>query len=190
MAQLKRFFIALLPPPEMQDYANQVRQYFADRYASRKAFNSPPHITLQPPFEWNLSQRQNLIDSLSRFAQTQSTIPVTLSGFGAFPPRVIFINVVRSPELLTLQQRLAQHCATDLGIVDQYADRRFAPHMTVAFRDLSPANFQQAWSEFAHQPLALTNAAAQQYTFQVTALTLLQHDGRLWQVDQPIGLSP
>jgi 2'-5' RNA ligase len=49
---LARYFIALLPPQEMQDYANQVRQHFADHYASRKAFNSPPHITLEPPFEW------------------------------------------------------------------------------------------------------------------------------------------
>ncbi|NJM47154.1 MAG: hypothetical protein HC860_14125 [Alkalinema sp. RU_4_3] len=41
-----RYFIALLPPQEMQDYANQVRQYFSDRYNSHKAFSSPPHITL------------------------------------------------------------------------------------------------------------------------------------------------
>lgn len=31
------FFIALLPPQEIQDYANQIRQYFSDHYASRGA---------------------------------------------------------------------------------------------------------------------------------------------------------
>jgi 2'-5' RNA ligase len=31
-----RYFIALLPPQEMQDYANEVRHYFIHREASRR----------------------------------------------------------------------------------------------------------------------------------------------------------
>ncbi len=78
MAHVKRFFIALLPPLAMQNYANQVRQHFADYYGSRKAFNSPPHITLQSPFEWAIDRREELVESLTQFAQTQAPIPVTL----------------------------------------------------------------------------------------------------------------
>jgi 2'-5' RNA ligase len=26
----KRFFVALLPPQDIQDYANEIKQYFAD----------------------------------------------------------------------------------------------------------------------------------------------------------------
>lgn len=47
---MSRFFIALLPPKHIRDYANEVKQEFADQYASRGAQNFPP-ITLQPPFE-------------------------------------------------------------------------------------------------------------------------------------------
>jgi 2'-5' RNA ligase len=49
---MSRFFIALLPPQMIQDYANQIKQYFAEQYTSQGAQKSPPHITLQPPFVW------------------------------------------------------------------------------------------------------------------------------------------
>ncbi|MBE9029987.1 2'-5' RNA ligase family protein [filamentous cyanobacterium LEGE 11480] len=185
---MQRWFIALLPPIEMQDYANQVRQHFADHYASRKAFNSPPHITLQPPFDWEMARRDALITSLTTFAHTQAPVPVTLPGFGAFPPRVIFIDVVRSCELLALQQQLMQHCVMELNIRHPSPERPFAPHMTVAFRDLTKANFHQAWPKFEHQPLVLTNADNHQYQFAASSITLLQHDGQRWQVDCDLAL--
>ncbi|MFN6233029.1 MAG: 2'-5' RNA ligase family protein, partial [Microcystis sp.] len=48
------FFIALLPPPEVQEIATKIKVEFAEIYNSRAALKSPPHVTLQPPFRWNL----------------------------------------------------------------------------------------------------------------------------------------
>jgi 2'-5' RNA ligase len=186
---MPRYFIALLPPVEFQDYANQVRQHFADCYASRKAFNSPPHITLHSPFEWALDERDKLVVRLIEFARSLPAIPVTLQGFGAFPPRVIYINVGRSTELLALQNQLQQYCELDLGILNPDVGRSFMPHMTVAFRDLTPENFKFAWPLFESQSLALSNASNGQYQFVATELTLLQHHGQRWQVDGTIGLN-
>lgn len=81
-----RFFIALLPPLEIQDYANQIRQIFAERYASRGAQNSPPHITLQPPFEWANAEVPLLEECLREFALLRQSVPVTLDGYAAFAP--------------------------------------------------------------------------------------------------------
>ena len=100
------YFIALLPPQEIQDYANGVKQYFAERYNSRHAQKSPPHITLQAPFEWDKESVVVLEQCLSNFAGTRQSIPIMLSGFGAFAPRVIYINVVKTAELLSLQADL------------------------------------------------------------------------------------
>jgi len=170
-----RFFIALLPPPEVQDYANQIKQYFAEHYASRGAQKSPPHITLQPPFEWEALLVPELEQCCSTFANGRDSVPVTLSGFGAFPPRVIYINVVKTQELLTLQTDLMAYLETRLGIVDPLIlTRAFAPHMTVAFRDLTRQNFKAAWPEFQQRQL--------QFEFTATQLTLLLHDGRRWNV--------
>lgn len=170
-----RFFIALLPPQEIQDYAQEIQQYFAQQYDSRGALNSPPHITLQPPFEWQLDALLVLEESLTRFASDRSPLPITLSGFSAFAPRVIYINVLKTPELLTLQADLMADCEASLGIVDATSKQRpFTPHMTVAFRDLKRQKFNAAWREFQHRPL--------QFEFTASNLTLLIHNGQRWNV--------
>ncbi|MDZ8105084.1 MAG: 2'-5' RNA ligase family protein [Nostoc sp. DedQUE12a] len=172
---MSRFFVALLPPQDIRDYANQIRQYFADNYASRGAQNSPPHITLQPPFEWSDTNVLLLETSLREFASEQKSIPITLSGFAAFPPRVIYIDVVRSQELLTLQADLMAYVESKLQIVDKVSKTRpFAPHMTVAFRDLTKQNFKAAWPEFEKRQLY--------FEFPADKLTLLLHDGKRWNI--------
>ena len=172
-SQKRRFFIALLPPQPIQDYANEIKQYFAEHYASRAAQKSPPHITLQAPFEWSMDEIDTLKQSLSEFAIAQTPIPISLSGFSAFVPRVIYINVLRTAALIDLHQALLTHMEAALGITDPKAKQRpFAPHMTVAFRDLSKQNFHAAWPEFQHRSL--------EFEFVASHLTLLLHDGHRW----------
>lgn len=174
---IRRYFIALLPPPAVQAYANTVQQIFVDRYHSQAALKSPPHITIQAPFEWATADLDRLTTALTAFTASRTAVPIELNGFGAFPPRVIYINVCQTPELLALHTALLKHLETNLAIVDPIAKARsFKPHLTVGFRDLSPANFQAAWAEFQSQ--------AVQFQFTVQALTLLIHTGQRWVVQQ------
>lgn len=171
----RRFFVALLPPQPIQDYATQIKQDFCDRFSSQAALRSPPHITLQPPFEWPLADIDRVKHQLQAFASNHPPLPIQLSGFGAFPPRVIYIDVVRSPDLLDLQRHLMAHLENTLGIVDPVSKKRpFAPHMTVAFRDLKPAGFRVAWPEFEHREL--------EFLFTADTLTLLLHNGQRWTI--------
>ncbi|MBN3871112.1 2'-5' RNA ligase family protein [Nostoc sp. JL33] len=172
---MSRFFVALLPPQDIQDYANQIKQYFADRYASSGALKSPPHITLQPPFEWGDADLPLLEASLKEFANGQQPVAITLRGFDAFAPRVVYINVVISQELLTLQADLMAYTESNLEIVDKVSKTRpFAPHMTVAFRDLTKQNFKAAWPEFKKRQL--------DFEFTADKFTLLLHDGNRWNI--------
>ncbi|MEH2352233.1 2'-5' RNA ligase family protein [Nostoc sp.] len=172
---MSRFFIALIPPQDIQDYANEIKQYFADRYTSSGALKSPPHITLQPPFEWADDNLPVLEASLKEFASEQQQVAITLKGFNAFAPRVIYINVVRSQELLTLQADLMAYTESNLRIVDKVSKTRpFAPHLTVAFRDLTKQNFKAAWPEFENRQL--------HFEFTADKLTLLLHDGKRWNI--------
>ncbi|MEH2096172.1 2'-5' RNA ligase [Nostoc sp. 'Peltigera membranacea cyanobiont' 213] len=172
---MSRFFVALLPPQDIQDYANEIKQYFADRYASSGALKSPPHITLQPPFEWENANLPLLEASLEEFASGQQPVAITLRGFDAFSPRVIYINVVRSQELLTLQTDLMAYIESNLAIVDEVSKTRpFAPHITVAFRDLKKQDFQAAWPEFQKRQL--------HFEFTADKLTLLLNDGKRWDI--------
>lgn len=183
---MTRYFVALLPPAEIQDSVNTLKEHFAEHYASEAAQKSPPHITLQPPFDWS-PERSALDPALNAFAQLQPPLRVVLSGFAAFAPRVIYIRVQVSPELSTLQRTLADHLQT-LGIVDPHAHRPFTPHVTIAFRDLTRQHFKTAWSEFEHRRFDCE--------FTASSLALLVHDTRRWNVGaefpctQPIRQSP
>ncbi len=187
MSDRDRFFLALLPPLEFQDYANTVRQLFSDRYDSRKAFNSPPHITLQPSFDWPEDEVESLVTALTDCARNYRPAPVCLLGFGSFPPHVIFINVLRTTELLLLQANLQADCLDRLGVEAQI-EREYMPHMTVAFRDLTEQNFQRAWPLFKQQALGVSNHGNGAYHFMADRLVLLKHDGQRWQVFREIAI--
>lgn len=171
----KLFFIALLPPPAIQDYATGVKEYFAKQYDSRHALKSPPHITVYPPFKWLPEREADLEQSLLHFAQSQSPIPITLEGFAAFPPRVIYIHVRRTEPLLSIHRNLLTHVEFTLGLTDpKERVRPYAPHMTVAFRDLTKQNFRAAWQEFRDREIY--------FEFTADHLTLLAHNGQRWTV--------
>ncbi|MDJ1173202.1 2'-5' RNA ligase family protein [Roseofilum capinflatum] len=170
---IQRFFVALVVPSGLQEQVEQIKQEFGDRYQSRKAFNAPAHITLQPPFEWEPDNIQQVEESLAEFVGYHSPIPIQLDGFAAFPPRVIYVHVVKTPELMALQPALIEHLQTTLPEIQRPHHRAFTPHVTVAFRDLTPKNFRLAWPQFEHRPF--------QGTFTASSLTLLHHNGQRWQ---------
>lgn len=169
---MDRYFIGLLPPDQIQAVVNQIKEDFVHHYASRKAQNSPPHITLQPPFEWHPEQLPSLETVLDTFARCHPPLTLQLSGFGAFAPRVIYIQVVNTPELTLLHQALTVYLQA-LGVPPAAKYRPYKPHMTVAFRDLSKQNFRRSWAQYQHRPF--------EAQFIATGLTLLSHNGQRWE---------
>ncbi|MGG6297180.1 2'-5' RNA ligase family protein [Leptolyngbya sp. AN02str] len=173
-AKTPRFFIALLPPKPIWDYAEAVICELGDRYNTRTA-KAPPHVTLQPPFLWAMERVAPLEAAIAQVAQEYAAVPVLLRGFGAFAPRVLYLNVLKTPELLTLQGDLMLHLQRTLGIVDPTTQRRpFAPHMTVASRNMSSAIFRQAWADLQTRDVA--------FDFVSDRLTLLVHHGHRWEI--------
>jgi 2'-5' RNA ligase len=179
---IKRCFVALLPPPDIQAIARYIQREFTEQYNSRAAQKSPPHITLQPPFPWKLSKLPQVEQELANFAAQQNSFLVKLNGFAAFPPRVVYIDVVKTSILLNLQIDLIAHLKTTVGIENQSLQpRTFVPHMTVAFRDLTEPNFELAWQIFQGRSLQLE--------FLASSLSLLIHNGQQWQEHQTFPFS-
>ncbi len=173
----KRFLIALLPPEPVRAKANEVKGVMRDRYASKAAFFSPPHVTILAPFDWPIKEAPKLSETLRQFAETQAPVPMTLDGFNAFSPHVIYIDVVKSDRLINLQPKLLDHLEEQIGLVSRRdRNRTFVPHLTVAYRDLKPSMFRQAWLVFQHQEI--------HFDFTVKQLTLLVHNGKLWTVKE------
>ena len=173
------YFIALVPPQEIQDYANDIKQYFADNYDSKHAQKSPPHVTLQPPFEWDSGKLTKLEECLQKFVMGRNSIPIIFDGYNAFAPRVIYIDVVKTLDLMNLQTDLMVYLETNLGIVDKAGKSRgFTPHMTVAFKDLQRSKFKAAWIEFENREL--------HFEFNAEKLTLLKHENKKWNITKEL----
>ena len=172
-----RFFVALLPPEPVYTEAWQWKEWFRNRYDTHKALNSPPHITLQMPFRYREDRIEAVEATLKAVAQAHAPFPVTFPGFGAFPPRVIYLDVERTEPLSALQKDLSRHLRRNHGIHHAtHKDNGFVPHLTVAFRDLKKEAFAEAWAAVKDKSL--------DYSYEQAALALLKHDGNVWQVYQ------
>ncbi len=185
MADAGLFFVALVPPPEIQGPVAAIRGLFAERYGSCHAQRSPPHVTLKAPFHWpkDLQEPQPLSAlsyCLRELGREFAPFSVGLNGFGSFPPRVIYVKVERSEALAQLQQALVQGLRSQFGLPVDRDEQSFVPHMTVAFKDLTAQNYALAWPEFQSRALSLS--------FLATELVLLRHDGQRWQVQAGYGL--
>lgn len=147
----------------------------ADRYGTKHALKSPPHITLQMPFRYPENKESHLIEKLAFFAGQRTGFEIQLSGFGSFPPRVIFIDVIRTHILNERFFDLRDFLHREIGLTPPQKEReRFSPHITLATRDLTKEIFPEAWEVFCNQDF--------QATFISRDLSLLKHTGKAWNV--------
>ena len=174
------FFVAIIPPPEIRTEVNAFKRYAAAHFRSKRALNSPPHITLFPPFRFPPARSEDLKSCLRDFSDGQDSFYIRLSGFDAFIPRVIFVDVELNDDLKQLQSGLKDRLLSDLQLSS--GDRRdFHPHMTVAFKDLRKSVFPLAWEHFSQ--------IEYERLLKVDAIHLLRHSNRRWRVDAsfPLG---
>lgn len=169
------YFVAVVPPEPLLSEMWRLKEYFRDVYQSSKSLNSPPHITLHMPFKWKEKREAELIEVLDLCCGKILTVDVRVTGFGAFEPRVIYLQPEESIELRALQKSVAKALRLGLNIFNaDYQDRGFHPHITLAFRDLKREKFQEAWKEFSTK----TYSAG----FPVNNVCLLKHNGKNWEI--------
>ena len=179
---LDLYFIAIVPDLELQTRVTALKNEIAEKYGSKHALRSPPHITLQMPFKWKAGRQNDLIQVLEKFSKDENSFEVGLNGYACFEPRVIFIDVKGNPKLISLQQNVSKLMRRELGIFNaNYKDRSFHPHMTVALRDLRRAMFKEAWADFSMRKFVAR--------FSVSSISLLKHHGHGWEVFKELKFS-
>jgi len=168
------YFLAILPPDEIAQKVQLIKKEFVEKYNSKEAYTRPAHFTLQKPFK-RPEQSEELIKSkLNSFAEERHPFSVKLSGFNHFRNKVIYIEVDDPSQMKFFRSQLIDFLQNRLDFTDQMIGRKdFTPHMTVAYRDLSPENFRLAWNEFSNRTL--------DFTFSVKSFFLMKHDSKNWQ---------
>lgn len=170
----KLYFIAIVPPSPVFDYAQDLKNYFRDHYHSKASLNSPPHITLHMPFRWKEKKENELVEALQKFTSGFNPFMLELKNFSCFSPKVIFIDVNKNELLSDLQQKLHRFSKRELNVFNaDYKEQPFYPHITLAFRDLKKPAFTTAWEEFKDKKYSAE--------FLVENITLLKHNSKVWQ---------
>lgn len=147
-----------------------------EKYGSKHALKSPPHVTLHMPFKYKDKRYDQLQEFMSSVTREQTNFSLTLRDFDCFEPRVIFVDVKPSNELEQLQGKIVKEIRK-LNILNaQYKSRAFHPHMTIAFRDLKKPVFYDVWQEFSDKKYKAT--------FEINDICLLKHDGQQWNIHQ------
>lgn len=148
----KRYFIAIIPPEPVLTEIKEMKEDMALRFGSSKALQSPAHITLIVPFEKDLDEDE-LAGKLKSFAIQEMPFKLKLNGFSCFPNRrfpVLFVKPEPNESLAHMQHALDESLFTD-RIISSKMPFAFTPHITIGYRDLTPANFKQAWAEFEYK---------------------------------------
>lgn len=173
----KIYFIALLPTAEAGKEIIRLKQEFAEKYGARHAVKVLPHITMQVPFTADPLLEKTFTAELTDFAATLAPFEVSLNGFGTYPfkeQKILYINVERKPAIMETHQKLMGFLRKEFGFSNMLARNIFNPHITVAFKDLTPEQFAAAWPEYEHKDFKLS--------FKVNNLYFLRHNGVSWEV--------
>lgn len=160
MSQTKRLIMITVPPPAVCDAINAVRRPLAALADSAVALSYPPHVTLRTGAVVPLDQLQPFVDGLQVLLQDVSPFILTAQGIhmGTYerddgPQPIVAFKITPSHALLALNQRLLTY--------RQYRKSErtaFKPHLSIAYEDLSMANYEKLCAHIKTQPELQTRA--------------------------------
>ena len=166
------YFIAIILPEPIKDQVQKIKQEFANCFGATHALKSPPHITLIPPFKTSSQIATEVAEFLEKTSQEVNAFQLIIKDFSCFKPRVIFLNPLLNQELEVMQKHLQKEFYRKFPFGEPSL-RPFHPHLTIAFRDLTPKMFYKAWPIYKNKTYGAQ--------FMVDRIYLLRHNGKIWQ---------
>ncbi|MBE7175270.1 MAG: 2'-5' RNA ligase family protein [Mucilaginibacter polytrichastri] len=166
------YFVAILPPEELAWEIDDIRRDFSMRYGAFKALKPPVHITLKEPFKTPGTSEPYIRKYLHKASEILKDAPVNLKDFGRFTEKVIYIDVVKSPELDALKKEINRAFRQLSPMIEYTKPMTFNPHITIGYRDIPPDRFDIAWEEYALKTF--------RRSFPLQHFSLLRHDGKQW----------
>ena len=137
----------MIPPEPIYSETREFQQHIAEKYNSHAALKPPPHITLIPPFAIEEDREHALFKYIDSIASDQMPFEIAIDGFGSFTVGVIYEAVILSEPLKILEKELSQTFYRKFKI-ERGPSHAYVPHVTIAFKDLSPIKFPPARDEF------------------------------------------
>ena len=171
---MHQYYFAILAPDEINKEVLKWKNFFKEKFKCSIALRSPAHITLIPPFWMNQQLKNELAASLKEFCITQHGFLIQLKGFSAFPPKVIFVEVLKNEKLELLYDFFNDFIVSSRIFPSKKNKNVFHPHITLATRDLYKKDFYEAWKIFS--------AKKYEAEWVATGISLLRHNKISWDV--------
>lgn len=181
MADLQKYFLAILPPKEFREQVHDLKLSLKEEFGVKYTLKSPAHITLKMPFMYNANKEDRLVEVLKNFNQGFSPFPLSIRGVDQFRRRVLFLSVAKQPKLFELQDGLRIFGKRDLKLNLELSDTNYHPHLTVAFQDIKKEQFESI-------RLRVENAGLE-VDFKVGSYYLLKRKNGLWEPQKEIFLA-
>jgi 2'-5' RNA ligase len=167
------YLTAILPPEELTQQIDEIRQECASRFNVKAALKPPVHITLFKPIKLESDREKELLQILQGIKHNHEPFKIELENFDTFNSRVVYIRVLKNHSLWDLEHQITKaykHHQIDGQEVG--SNKAFHPHITIAFRDIAPATFPVMWAEYKNKKF--------KRAFVADHFTLLKHNGEKW----------
>lgn len=171
---MNMYYIAILAPEEINRQVLKWKFFFKEKFDCNAALKSPAHITLIPPFWMEQDAEHSLINTIDEFSQTSASVDIYLKDFGAFKPKVIFVEVLENEKLKQLHYSFNEFVISKNKFPVKNDDRPFHPHVTLATRDLYKKAFSEAWEKFSSMKF--------EAEWRINGISLLRHNKKNWEV--------
>ncbi|WP_207532202.1 2'-5' RNA ligase family protein [Desertivirga arenae] len=168
------YLTAILPPAPLSEEIDDIRKEISSKYNIHAALKPPVHITLYKPLKIPSAQEKHLIQMLKPVSLLHNPFKQELQNYDSFNNKTLFVNCVKEPLLNNLQKDIsAVYLKNNIDPEEVKSNSTFHPHITIAYRDVSPEIFIELWAEFKNRKL--------KRSFTIDRFTLLKHDGKKWQ---------
>ena len=170
----RMYYLAIHCPGELDQKIIQEKLWMLEKFGCRIGLKSPAHITIIPPFLFDCMDETHILKSVSSFQSSVEFVDIELTHFDHFTNRVLYICVNPNELLYRIKDEAENHFIHQLGGIIKKATTPFIPHITIANRDLKPADFNKAWGHFMNRKF--------EAIFKTQQISLLRLEEGKWSV--------
>jgi 2'-5' RNA ligase len=145
------YYVAIVCPDNLNNKIKGFKLWMQEKFGCKVALKSPAHITIIPPFWFDINKEIIILQAISSFQSSVESIEVELTNFGHFTKRVLYISIKPNVHLERLKHEIEDHLIALPGNVIKKETKPFIPHITIANRDVKPPDFDKAWAHFMNR---------------------------------------